>query len=104
MWTMHRVIIETAVASVVLATAGPAQSQQNQQNFPAKPVRLVVGLSPGGTLDTLARILDLPDVKERLQLVGFYIEPATPEEYDRIVRRQIELLSKVARDAGLLAK
>ncbi len=52
----------------------------------------------------VARILDLPDVKERLQLVGFYIEPATPEEYDRILRYQIESLSKVARDAGLLAK
>jgi tripartite-type tricarboxylate transporter receptor subunit TctC len=52
----------------------------------------------------VARILDLPDVKERLQLVGFYIEPATPEEYDKIVRRQNELLSKVAKDAGLLAK
>ena len=52
----------------------------------------------------VARILDLPDVKERLQLVGFYTEPATPEEYDKILRRQIELLSKVARDAGLLAK
>ena len=99
MWTMHRVMIATVAG--VLATAGPAQAQQN---FPTRPIRLVVGLSPGGTLDTLARILDLPDVKERLQLVGFYIEPATPEEYDRIVRRQIELLSKVARDAGLLAK
>ena len=52
----------------------------------------------------VARILDLPDVKERLQLVGFYIEPTTPEEYDRILRYQIESLSKVARDAGLLAK
>jgi tripartite-type tricarboxylate transporter receptor subunit TctC len=52
----------------------------------------------------VARILDLPDVKDRLQLVGFYVELATPEEYDKILRRQIELLSKVARDAGLLAK
>jgi tripartite-type tricarboxylate transporter receptor subunit TctC len=52
----------------------------------------------------VARILDLPDVKERLQLVGFYIEPTTPEAYDKILRRQIELLSKVARDAGVVAK
>lgn len=52
----------------------------------------------------VARILDLPDVKERLQAAGFYLEPTTPEEYDKILRRQIESLSKVARDAGLLAK
>ena len=52
----------------------------------------------------VARILDLPDVKERLQALGFYIEPTTPEEYDRILRRQIEALSKVARDVGLRPK
>ena len=52
----------------------------------------------------VARILDLPDVKERLQSVGFFLEPTTPEEYDKSLRRQIESLSKVARDAGLLAK
>ena len=52
----------------------------------------------------VARILDLPDVRERLQALGFYIEPTTPEEYDRILRRQIEAMSKVARDVGLRPK
>ena len=52
----------------------------------------------------VARILDLPDVKERLQALGFHLEPTTPEEYDKILSRQIESLSKVARDVGLLAK
>lgn len=52
----------------------------------------------------IARILELPDVRERLQAVGFHLEPATPEELDKILRRQIESLSKVARDAGLIAK
>ena len=69
-------------------------------------------LAPAGTPRSVvnrinkevARVLELPDVKERLDLVGFYIEPAAPEEYDKILRRQIELLSKVAKDAGLLTK
>jgi tripartite-type tricarboxylate transporter receptor subunit TctC len=52
----------------------------------------------------VGRILDLPEVRERLQLLGFHIEPLTPEDFDKSVRRQIESLSKVARDAGLLAK
>jgi tripartite-type tricarboxylate transporter receptor subunit TctC len=52
----------------------------------------------------IARIVELPDVRERLQAVGFHLEPATPQEYDKILRRQIEALSKVARDAGLIAK
>ena len=69
-------------------------------------------LAPAGTprpllnqiSNEVARILALPDVKERLQTVGFFIEPATPEEFDKILRYQIESLSKVARDAGLRPK
>src|SRR5690606_19813956 len=41
----------------------------------------------------LAAILALPDVKERLDKINYVIEPTTPDEYDRIVRSQIEGLS-----------
>lgn len=69
-------------------------------------------LAPAGTPRAIvtqinkevARILGLPDVRERLQAVGFHLEPATPEEFDKILRRQIESLTQVARDAGLIAK
>lgn len=194
MQTWQRLVSTTLTAAgVALAAAGDAQAQQK---FPAKPIRLVPGLSPGGTMDTLARItgqkmtenwgqpvvienrpgastviaaslvaksapdgytlmvilgsfpaaaatmpnlpydplkdfvgvaqfgygtgvltaapalgvkstnelIALPDVKERLQAVGFYLEPATPEEYHKILRHQIESLSQVARDAGLFAR
>ena len=52
----------------------------------------------------VARILDLPDVKERLNGFGYHPQPSTPEQYDRIVRDQIETLSRVVRDAGLRAQ
>ena len=52
----------------------------------------------------VARILDLPDIKERLQAFGFAPAPSTPEEYDKIVREQIETLTKLVRDAGLRSK
>ncbi len=52
----------------------------------------------------IARILDLPDIKERLQTMGVVPAPTTPEEYDKILRGQIEMLSKVVRDAGLRPK
>ena len=32
---------------------------------------------------------------------GFVAAPTTPQEYDRILRAQIETLSRVVRDAGL---
>ncbi len=52
----------------------------------------------------VARIFDLPDVKERLQAMGFHLAPSTPEEHDRILRDQIETFSQVARLVGLKAK
>jgi tripartite-type tricarboxylate transporter receptor subunit TctC len=52
----------------------------------------------------VARILDLADIKERLQGMGYIPAPTTPEELDKIVREQIETLSKLSRDAGLRPK
>jgi tripartite-type tricarboxylate transporter receptor subunit TctC len=52
----------------------------------------------------LAHVLDLPDVKERLQGMGYVTAPTTPEEFDNILRAQIETLSRVVRDAGLRPK
>ncbi len=52
----------------------------------------------------VARILDLPDIKERLRGMGYVPAPTTPEELDKILREQIETLSKLGRDAGLRPK
>lgn len=66
-------------------------------------------LAPAGTPRSVlvqiskdvARVLDLPDVKEWLQGMGYFSAPSTPEEFDNILRAQIETLSKVVTDAGL---
>jgi tripartite-type tricarboxylate transporter receptor subunit TctC len=52
----------------------------------------------------IAHVLDLPDVKERLQGMGYVTAPTTPEEFDSILRGQIETLAKVVREAGLRPK
>jgi tripartite-type tricarboxylate transporter receptor subunit TctC len=52
----------------------------------------------------VARILELPDIKERLQATGFVTATSTPEEYDKIVREQIGIVSGVAKDLGLKAR
>ena len=49
----------------------------------------------------IARILDLPDIKARLPALGLVPATTTPEEYDKIVREQIEIISGIARDLGL---
>ena len=69
-------------------------------------------LAPAGTPRSVrvqisrdvARVLDLPDMKEKLQGMGYFSAPSTPEEFDAILRTQIETLSRVVRDAGLRPK
>jgi len=52
----------------------------------------------------LVRVLDLPDIRERLQLIGFNIAPTTPEAYDKILREQSASMSELVLAAGLRAK
>jgi tripartite-type tricarboxylate transporter receptor subunit TctC len=52
----------------------------------------------------IARTLYLPDINEKLKAIGYHLAPSTPDEYDRIVRAQIETLSKVVEDTGLRAQ
>ena len=52
----------------------------------------------------VARVLELPDIKERLQGMGYIAAPSTPEELDKIHREQIETISRVSREAGLRPK
>lgn len=52
----------------------------------------------------LARILDLPDVKERMQNISYIAAPSTPEEYNKILRGQFDALTKLVSDAGLKPK
>ena len=69
-------------------------------------------LAPAGTpraiLDRIskevAHILGLPDVRERTQAIGYVLEPSTPEEYNQILRDQIQTLTKLVKDAGLRPK
>lgn len=52
----------------------------------------------------LLRILALPEMKERMQTIGFVATPGGPEEYDKILRAQIVAMSRLVRDAGLRGK
>jgi tripartite-type tricarboxylate transporter receptor subunit TctC len=66
-------------------------------------------LAPAGTPRALlfqigrqvGQVLDSADVKERMQTIGFVATPSTPEECERILRGQIEMLATLVRDAGL---
>ena len=52
----------------------------------------------------VARILGLPEIRERFQSVDFNVVTSTPEAFDRILRSDIEVFSRVAKAGGLIAK
>ncbi len=69
-------------------------------------------LAPAGTplavrqqlAKEVARIFELPDIKERLKNFDFTPQPSTPEEHERILRADIETFSGVVKLAGLRPK
>jgi tripartite-type tricarboxylate transporter receptor subunit TctC len=52
----------------------------------------------------LARNIALPEVRERLQNLGFHITTATPEEHEKNLRADIEIFARIARESGLKSK
>jgi tripartite-type tricarboxylate transporter receptor subunit TctC len=52
----------------------------------------------------VARVAQMPDVKERMAAISFDLAPSTPEEYDAAIRKQLQVFTEVAKAAGLIAK
>ena len=49
----------------------------------------------------IARIVELPDVKERLHALGADPAPTTPEEFDAYVHAEVAKFKKIVHDAGI---
>jgi tripartite-type tricarboxylate transporter receptor subunit TctC len=52
----------------------------------------------------IARVAEMPDLKERFHAIAFDVAPTTPAEYDKAVRKQIEVFTTVAKAAGMVPK
>jgi len=64
---------------------------------PAATPRAVVDQLNG----EIARIMNLPDVRERLASQGVTYRPITADEFDRFVRSEVDKLKNVVRVAGI---
>jgi tripartite-type tricarboxylate transporter receptor subunit TctC len=68
-------------------------------------------VAPAGTPRTivnqlnaaLVRILNMPDVQERIRALGMTPSPSTPEEMDRQIRSDHALWGGVVKRAGIKA-
>jgi tripartite-type tricarboxylate transporter receptor subunit TctC len=49
----------------------------------------------------MARVLAMPDMRERLAIRGSVPKPSTPEEFTRFVRTETEKVSRVIREGGI---
>jgi tripartite-type tricarboxylate transporter receptor subunit TctC len=49
----------------------------------------------------ITRVLNLPDIKERLEAVAFHVETTTPEEQERRLRTTVAAFAKVMKEIGL---
>lgn len=52
----------------------------------------------------MARLLETPEVRDKLLGVDFNILTSTPEEYDKMLRADIATFTRVAKEAGLRVK
>ena len=50
------------------------------------------------------RVLEMPDVKSRLENIDFVAAPTTPDEHNRIIRADLQTFSGVVQVAGLRPK
>ena len=49
----------------------------------------------------IARVLQLPDIKERLLALGAEPAPTTPEGFDAHIRAEVAKFRKIVQDAGI---
>jgi len=49
----------------------------------------------------MARVLTLPEIKERLAVRGSVPKPSTPEQFDKFVRAEVEKVGKAIKAGGI---
>ena len=99
-----------AVSSPKRSPAFPDVPTMAESGIRGQESELIIGVvapaaTPKAVIDLLqrqiARIVALPDVKERLDALGFAPVASTPEAYAAQIKADIETWSKVVRDANI---
>ena len=74
------------------------------QDWPKqRPVQFIVAFGPGSTTDLVGRLVELPDVKERLAKSGLTSKRNSPAEFAAFIREEIPKWAKAIKDSGARA-
>ncbi len=49
----------------------------------------------------VARVLNIPDIKDKISARGAVVKPSTPEDFDKFVRAEVEKITKVMKAGGV---
>ena len=99
-----------AMTSRVRAAEFPDVPTFAEEGVPDQESAFIVGMvAPAGTpraiIDPLnhelRRIIAMPDVKEKLNFIGYVAETDTPDEFAARLKAEIEMWAKVIRDAKM---
>jgi len=99
-----------AVTSPKRSPAFPDVPTLAEAGYPNQESELIAGLiAPKGTpkpiieklQSEVAKIVSLPDIKEKLDVLGFYPVGSSTEEFARYIDNDIKVWSKVVTEAGI---
>ncbi|MBI3937333.1 MAG: hypothetical protein HY323_10170 [Betaproteobacteria bacterium] len=87
---MLKVLLSVLIAAVSLTAAAA-------EKYPSRPIRMVVGLPPGGPTDLAARLTG----QKLTDALGIEPEGNTPEEFARQVREETAKWGRIIKAAGV---
>ena len=67
------------------------------QPYPSKPVRMIVGVPPGGGTDVVARVIS----QKRLEGVGTQLREQSAAEFEAYMKAEVAKYAKLIKDTGV---
>jgi tripartite-type tricarboxylate transporter receptor subunit TctC len=100
MGTPHRSSLLPDVPTIAETLPGYARDGSHSMVAPkGTPIAVLLRIS-----EDVKRVLEMADVKQRLENIEFVAAPTTPDEHDRIIRADLQTFTGVLRLAGLRPK
>jgi tripartite-type tricarboxylate transporter receptor subunit TctC len=99
-----------AIGSAKRSSAMPDLPTMQEAGVPGFDYAAWAGiLAPAGTPAAIvqkvnadwARVIAMPDVREKLVTLGFELAPTTPAEFGEMIRREMAKVAKVVKDANI---